>query len=235
MSLRADGLDVYYGEYQVLHDVSLEVGQGELVALFGPNGHGKSTLLKTLAGLVRPAAGSIEFESEDITRKSVKAIVESGLLYVPEERHLFLDMTVRDNLRLGAYVKRARLKEQENYELVFHLFPRLEERQRQLAGTLSGGEAQMLAMGRGLMGDASFMLIDEPSLGLAPQLVNQIFASIKEINSRGIGILLVEQNVLQTCDLAERVYMVEEGRVVMCVAACDALNDARIKTTLLGS
>jgi branched-chain amino acid transport system ATP-binding protein len=235
MSLRADGLDVYYGEYQVLHDVSLEVGQGELVALFGPNGHGKSTLLKTLAGLVRSAAGSIEFESEDITRKSVKAIVESGLLYVPEERHLFLDMTVRDNLRLGAYVKRARVKEQENYELVFQLFPRLEERQKQLAGTLSGGEAQMLAMGRGLMGDASFMLIDEPSLGLAPQLVDQIFASIKEINSRGIGILLVEQNVLQTCDLAERVYMVEEGRVVMCVAACDALNDERIKTTLLGS
>lgn len=235
MSLRADGLDVYYGEYQVLHDVSLEVGQGELVALFGPNGHGKSTLLKTLAGLVRSAAGSIEFESEDITRKSVKAIVESGLLYVPEERHLFLDMTVRDNLRLGAYVKRARLKEQENYELVFQLFPRLEERQKQLAGTLSGGEAQMLAMGRGLMGDASFMLIDEPSLGLAPQLVDQIFASIKEINGRGIGILLVEQNVLQTCDLAERVYMVEEGRVVMCVAACDALNDERIKTTLLGS
>jgi branched-chain amino acid transport system ATP-binding protein len=235
MSLRADGLDVYYGEYQVLHDVSLEVGQGELVALFGPNGHGKSTLLKTLAGLVRSAAGSIEFESEDITRKSVKAIVESGLLYVPEERHLFLDMTVRDNLRLGAYVKRARVKEQENYELVFQLFPRLEERQKQLAGTLSGGEAQMLAMGRGLMGDASFMLIDEPSLGLAPQLVDQIFASIKEINSRGIGILLVEQNVLQTCDLAERVYMVEEGRVVMCVAACDALSDERIKTTLLGS
>jgi branched-chain amino acid transport system ATP-binding protein len=235
MSLRADGLDVYYGEYQVLHDVSLEVGQGELVALFGPNGHGKSTLLKTLAGLVRSAAGSIEFESEDITRKSVKAIVESGLLYVPEERHLFLDMTVRDNLRLGAYVKRARVKEQENYELVFQLFPRLEERQKQLAGTLSGGEAQMLAMGRGLMGDASFMLIDEPSLGLAPQLVDQIFASIKEINGRGIGILLVEQNVLQTCDLAERVYMVEEGRVVMCVAACDALNDERIKTTLLGS
>ena len=235
MSLSAEGLSVFYGEYQVLHDVAIEVGEGELVAVFGPNGHGKSTLLKTLAGLVRCASGSIEFEGADITRKPVRAIVESGLLYVPEERHLFLDMSVRDNLRLGAYTKRARRKEQENYELVFHLFPRLQERQKQMAGTLSGGEAQMLAMGRGLMGDASFMLIDEPSLGLAPNLVEQIFASIKEINGRGIGVLLVEQNVLQTCDLAERIYLVEEGRVVMCAAACDALNDTRIKTTLLGS
>ena len=235
MSLRADGLDVFYGEYQVLHDVSIEVGQGDCVAVFGPNGHGKSTLLKTLAGLVRPAAGSVVFEGADITRRPVRSIVEAGLLYVPEERHLFLDMSVRDNLRLGAYSKRARRKEKENYELVFELFPRLEERQKQMAGTLSGGEAQMLAMGRGLMGDASFMLIDEPSLGLAPNLVDQIFASIKEINSRGIGVLLVEQNVLQACDLVKRVYLVEEGRIVMCTAACDALSDTRIKTTLLGS
>jgi branched-chain amino acid transport system ATP-binding protein len=235
MSLRAEGLDVFYGEYQVLHDVSIDVAHGELVAVFGPNGHGKSTLLKTLAGLVRPAAGSIVFDDVDITRRSVRAIVEAGLLYVPEERHLFLDMTVRDNLRLGAYTKRARRKEKENYELVFHLFPRLEERQRQMARTLSGGEAQMLAMGRGLMGDAAFMLIDEPSLGLAPNLVDQIFASIREINSHGIGVLLVEQNVLQACELCERVYLVEEGRVDMCCAACDALNDTKIKTTLLGS
>lgn len=234
MSLCAEGLNVFYGEYQVLHDVAIEVGKGELVAVFGPNGHGKSTLLKTLAGLVRSASGSIQFEGGDITHKPIKGIVESGLLYVPEERHLFLDMTVRDNLRLGAYTKRARLKEQENFELVFHLFPRLAERQKQMARTLSGGEAQMLAMGRGLMGDASFMLIDEPSLGLAPNLVEQIFESIREINSRGIGVLLVEQNVLQTCDLAQRVYLVEEGHVVMCAAACDALNDTRIKTTLLG-
>lgn len=235
MSLSADGVNVFYGEYQVLHDISIDVGQGELVALFGPNGHGKSTLLKTLAGLVRCENGRIAFEGNDITRKPVKSIVESGLLYVPEERHLFLDMSVRDNLRLGAYTKRARRKEKENYEFVFHLFPRLEERQKQLARTLSGGEAQMLAMGRGLMGDATFMLIDEPSLGLAPNLVEQIFDSIREINGRGIGVLLVEQNVLQTCELAERVYLVEEGRVVMCAAACDALSDTRIKTTLLGS
>ncbi len=184
---------------------------------------------------MRPAAGSIEFERADITRLPVKSIVEAGLLYVPEERHLFLDMTVRDNLRLGAYSKRARRKEQENYELVFELFPRLEERQKQLARTLSGGEAQMLAMGRGLMGDARFMLIDEPSLGLAPNLVEQIFASIRRSTAAASASCLSSRTSRQTCDLVKRVYLVEEGRVVMCCAACDALNDTRIKTTLLGS
>ena len=233
--LRVEGLDTYYGEFKVLHDVALRVEDGELVAVFGPNGHGKSTLLKTICGLVKPWRGTIAFEDlADISRLPVQRIVEAGLIYVPEERHLFTDMTVHDNLRMGAYAKRARKKEEQSLKLVYELFPRLKEREKQRARNLSGGEAQMLAMGRGLMGDAKFLAIDEPSLGLAPNLVEQIFAAIKTINDSGIGVLLVEQNIVQACDLADRVYLIEEGHVTMECEACHALDDARIKTTMLG-
>ncbi len=234
--LRVEGLETYYGEFKVLHGVSLHVDEGELVAVFGPNGHGKSTLLKTICGLVKPWRGTIAFaDLPDISRLPVQQIVEAGLIYVPEERHLFADMTVLDNLRMGAYSKRARHKEDQNLKLVWDLFPRLKERERQRARNLSGGEAQMLAMGRGLMADARFMAIDEPSLGLAPNLVEQIFAAVKKVNDSGIGVLLVEQNIIQVCDLADRIYLIEEGHVVMECVASSALYDRRIKTTMLGS
>ena len=233
--LSASNIETFYGEYQVLHGVTIEVREGELVALFGPNGHGKSTLLKTLCGLVAPSRGSIVFDGVEIGRQSVQKIVEAGLIYIPEERHLFLDMTVADNLHMGAYSKRAHPKEKENFERVYHLFPRLKEREKQYARTLSGGEAQMLAMARGLMSDARFLAIDEPSLGLAPNLVDQIFAAIKEINDGGLTVLLVEQNIVQACDLADRAYLLEEGHIVMSCAASEALDDPRVKTTLLGS
>ncbi len=234
VALAARDIHAFYGEYQVLRGAELEVNEGEFVVLFGPNGHGKSTLLKTLCGLMHPARGSIVFEGQDVTRRSVQRVVEMGLVYVPEERHLFTDMTVIDNLRMGAYSKRARPKESQSLERVFALFPRLEERRNQLGRTLSGGEAQMLAMGRGLMADARFLCIDEPSLGLAPNLVTQIFAAIKSINDEGIGILLVEQSIAKACDIADRAYLMEGGTMVMCCPACDALKDVRLKATMLG-
>jgi branched-chain amino acid transport system ATP-binding protein len=233
--LEARDLHTYYGQYQVLRGVSLDVADGEMVALFGPNGHGKSTLLKTLCGLVHPTQGTILFDGHDIRRLPVQKIVELGLVYVPEERNLFLDMSVMDNLIMGAYTKKAEKKRRENLDRVFDLFPRLKERQRQYVRNLSGGEAQMLAMGRGLMSDARFLAIDEPSLGLAPNLVAQIFSAIKAINEDGITVLLVEQSIAQACGIAARVYLLEEGNVVLDCAACDALSDARVRTTMLGA
>lgn len=232
--LQAIDLHTYYGEYQVLRGSSLVVEDGEVVALFGPNGHGKSTLLKTICGMVHPARGKVVFEGIDITRMPVQRIVEMGLVYVPEERHLFGDMTVLDNLRMGAYTKRARKREKRNLERVYELFPRLQERTKQLGRTLSGGEAQMLAMGRGLMTDARFLAIDEPSLGLAPNLTAQIFAAIRSVKDEGIGILLVEQSIAQACAIAANAYLMEEGAMVMCCPACDALKDARLRSTMLG-
>jgi branched-chain amino acid transport system ATP-binding protein len=232
--LQATDIHTYYGEYQVLRGASIEVRDGEFVALFGPNGHGKSTLLKTICGMVHPRQGKVIFEGHDVSRMPVQKIVEMGLVYVAEERHLFGDMTVLDNLRMGAYTKRARKRERSNLERVYTLFPRLQERARQLGRTLSGGEAQMLAMGRGLMTDARFLAIDEPSLGLAPNLVAQIFAAIKAINAEGTGVLLVEQSIAQACEIASRAYLMEEGVMVMSCAACDALKDARLRATMLG-
>lgn len=233
--LEVRGIGACYGDYVVLHGVELDVGDGEFVALFGPNGHGKSTLLKTVCGLHHPSRGSVYFMGENITGVPVERIVEMGLVYVPEARNLFLDMTVMDNLRLGAFAKRARKKERENLDLVFDVYPRLKERRNQHARTLSGGEAQMLAMGRGLMADAAFLAVDEPSLGLAPNLVTQIFATIREVNRRGIGVLLVEQSVAQACEIAERAYLLEEGRIVLCCSADDILHDEQLKATMLGA
>ncbi len=232
--LQATDINTYYGEYQVLRGAAIDVRDGELVALFGPNGHGKSTLLKTLCGMVHPARGSVFFDGRDVTRMPVQKIVEMGLVYIPEERHLFGDMTVLDNLRMGAYTRRARNHERQNLERVYALFPRLQERAKQLGRTLSGGEAQMLAMGRGLMTDARFLAIDEPSLGLAPNLTAQIFAAIKAINGEGMGVLLVEQSIAQACEIAARAYLMEEGAMVMSCAACDALKDSRLRATMLG-
>lgn len=233
--LEVHQLEQRYGDYKVLRGVDLAVGQGEFVALLGPNGHGKSTLLRTICGLQRAKAGRVLFEGTDISDLPVQRIVEMGLVYIPEQRNLFSEMTVLDNLRLGAFARRARKNVPNNLEFVFELFPRLRERQKQLARTLSGGEAQMLALGRGIMSNARFLAVDEPSLGLAPKLISQIFASLAAINARGIGVLLVEQNVAKTCEVAARVYLLEEGEVVLSCDACLALEDQRVRSTLLGT
>lgn len=212
--LDIDNVNTYYGELQVLRDVSLEVKDGEIVVVLGPNGHGKSTLLKTICGLLPPASGSIRFNGKEITNLPTQKIVEMGVIYIAEERHLFREMTVLENLKLGAYNRNARGKESENLEYVFELFPKLRKLRNQVASTLSGGEARMLAIGRGLMSSGKFLAIDEPSIGLAPFLRTEVFKTIGEIKRIGVDILLVEQIIAEASDLADRVYVLEDGRVV---------------------
>jgi branched-chain amino acid transport system ATP-binding protein len=212
--LEVKDLNVFYGDAHVLHGVSLQVRADEAVGIVGANGHGKSTLLKAICGLIPIRSGDVFFAGDRINGLSAPDLVARGLVYVAEERYLFLDMTVRENLALGAYLPAARKKRTENLEMVFALYPRLRERQHQLAKTLSGGEAQMLALGRGLMSAAKFMTIDEPSLGLAPNLVENMFQTIRRINEAGITLLLVEQNLSQMDGFISRVYQLEEGRLV---------------------
>jgi branched-chain amino acid transport system ATP-binding protein len=212
--LEVRDLNVFYGDAHVLHGVSLQVRAGETVGIVGANGHGKSTLLKAICGLIPIRSGEVFFAGDRINGLSAPDLVARGLVYVAEERHLFPDMTVRENLALGAYLPAARKKRAESLEMVFALYPRLRERQHQLAKTLSGGEAQMLALGRGLMSAAKFMTIDEPSLGLAPNLVESMFRTIRRINEAGITLLLVEQNLSQMDGFISRVYRLEEGRLV---------------------
>ncbi|MGF1476538.1 MAG: ABC transporter ATP-binding protein [Geminicoccaceae bacterium] len=214
MLLEIRDLDVFYGDFHVLHGVTLDVQEGEAVALVGPNGHGKSTLLKAAAGLIASKRGTILFDGEKTGRLSAPHLVRRGLVYVAEERRLFKDMTVLENLELGAYVPHAHARRAENLELVFELYPRLGERKHQYARTLSGGEAQMLALGRGLMSAARMMLIDEPSLGLAPNLVQSMLETIRQINQRAVSILLVEQNESQFESWVSRIYRLEEGHMV---------------------
>jgi branched-chain amino acid transport system ATP-binding protein len=211
--LSVESLNVYYDQFHVIQDLSLEVRAGEAVGLVGPNGHGKSTLLKAICGLIPSASGNVSFRGEAIKGKSAPDLVHRGLVYVAEDRRLFPEMTVRENLMLGAYPRRGRERKDENLKLVFGLYPRLKERQDQLANTLSGGEAQMLALGRGLMSGADFMAIDEPSLGLAPNLVRTMLETIERIKKSGITIMLVEQNTSQLEKFIDRVYVLEEGRI----------------------
>ena len=206
-------LNVFYDEFHVLQDVSMRVTKDEAVGLIGANGHGKSTLMKAICGLIPIRSGEVTFAGERINDLTAPEIVARGLVYVAEDRRLFPDMTVRENLDLGAYLPHARKCKAENLNLVFDLFPRLKERRDQVARTLSGGEAQMLALARGLMSAARFMAIDEPSLGLAPNLVQSMLRTIGRINKEGITILLVEENVAQLETLIDRVYVLEEGRV----------------------
>ena len=227
-------VDTFYGEFQVLRRVSVTVQKGELVVLLGPNGHGKSTLLKTICGLLPPAAGTIKFDGCAIERLPAKKIVEMGLTYIAEDRHLFPYMSVLKNLKLGAFNKNARVKEAENLAWVLKLFPRLKERIRQFASTLSGGEARMLALARGLMSNARFMAIDEPSLGLAPNLRVDVFNIIKEINTRGITVLLVEQSVPEVAEIADRFYLMEEGAIAFEGDRETILNNTEIKEAFLG-
>ena len=218
-------IDVFYDDLHILHGVSLDVGEGELVGVVGANGHGKSTLLKAVCGLVPVASGDIVYAGESIRRRSVSELVARGLVYVAEDRRLFPDMTVRENLLLGAFLARGRDHEQVSLKRIFDLYPRLCERQEQLARTLSGGEAQMLALGRGLMSAPALLAIDEPSLGLAPKLVDTMLETIAELKNTGTTILLVEQSLGLIDSVVDRVYRLEEGvisgggaRVVMAMA-----------------
>ncbi len=232
--LSVSGLVAGYGEGPVLHGVDLEVGSGELVVVIGPNGHGKSTLLKAISGLVPVAQGSIHFEGSRISDMRTERIVDLGLTQIPQGDLLFPDMTVRENLLLGAFRSVAHKRRQESLERVYGVFPRLLERSGQRARTLSGGERRMLALGRGLMSQATMLLIDEPSLGLAPVLVNEVYEHISSIAKSGITVLLVEENVTHVRDVADRLLLMEAGRIVMSGSVDEVLADPAVMRTYLG-
>ena len=223
-----------YGEVRALWDVSLRVDEGEVVTLLGANGAGKTTTMRVLSGLLRPLSGSVTFAGRGIHRLAPPRIVQAGLVQIPEGRRLWPRMTVLENLELGAYAPHLRARRHETLDWVFSLSPRLAERRRQLAGTLSGGEQQMLAIGRGLMSRPRLLMLDEPSLGLAPILVREVFTIIGQINARGVTVLLVEQNVRQALEIAHRGYVLETGRVVRSGSARDLLEDPEIKRAYLG-
>jgi branched-chain amino acid transport system ATP-binding protein len=232
--LQVENIATFYGEYQAIHDVSLGVADGSLVSIFGPNGHGKSTLLKTICGLMKPARGVIRFNGKEIQGMPSHKLVEMGVVLISEERHLFPEMTVMENLRLGAYVKSARKKEAENLEIVFSMFPKLKILAKKHALTLSGGEARMLAIGRGLMSNARFLAIDEPSFGLAPILRSEVFEQIVALKDKGMSILLVEQT---TGDIAERsdyIYLLEDGHIAFSGSKDEALHDNAVRKVFLG-
>ena len=212
--LEVEDINVFYGDFHVLHSVSLTVADKEAVGVIGNNGHGKSTLLKAICGLTPIRSGTIRFDGERSDGEKIQDLVERGIVYVAEDRHLFADMSVLENLNLGAYLPAARKKRQHSLDLVFGLYPRLEERQSQLAGTLSGGEAQMLALGRGLMAGSRFMAIDEPSLGLAPNLVRDMLSTIVRMNEAGMTVLVVEQSLAQLEGVVRRTYQLEEGKTI---------------------
>ncbi len=232
--LEVRGIDVYYGDVQVLWDLTFSVGKAEIVALIGANGAGKSTTLKTISGILRPRRGEILYGGESLTSIEPYDLVERGLVHVPEARRLFVEMSVEENLDLGALRGEARKRRSQTKEEVFDLFPRLRERRRQASGTLSGGEQQMVAIARGLMGLPKLMMFDEPSLGLAPILVQEIFNVVKRIRDEGTTVLLVEQNVRQTLAIADRAYVLETGRVEMEGSGQDLLRDPHVKAAYLG-
>jgi branched-chain amino acid transport system ATP-binding protein len=212
--LEVEGIDAYYGDLQALWGTSIQVHEGELVALVGPNGAGKTTMLRVITGLLKPASGAIRFHGHPLGRESAHKIVELGISQVPEGGRIFTGMSVLENLELGAFVPKARRVKGQSLKWVYGIFPRLEERKHQRAGTLSGGERQMLAIGRALMSKPRLLLLDEPSFGLAPLLVEHIFEMIAEINGQGVTVLLVEQNVRAALELAHRAYVIENGRIV---------------------
>jgi len=227
-------IDAFYGRIQALWDISLTIGEAEIVALLGANGAGKTTLLSTLTGLLPSASGRIEFRGRRIDGLRPHAIVELGISHIPEGRRLFPDMSVRENLEMGAYLRRLWKEKEQTIEEVYQLFPILRERQGQLTSTLSGGEQQMVAMGRGLMSKPRLCIIDEPSSGLAPIVVDEIFHIIKELRDRGMAIFLIEQNVQQTLEIADRAYVLENGRIVMDGESKKLLQEERIRKSYLG-
>ena len=222
-----------YGETEILRGIDLVVESGEIVAVLGSNGVGKSTLNRTISGILRARTGSIRFDGMAIEREKPRAIVAHGLIHVPEGRRIFPNLTVRENLDLGSYARAAKSRAR-NRERIFGIFPRLAERHAQIGGTLSGGEQQMLAIGRGLMAEPRLLILDEPSLGLSPLLVEELFALIARINTDGVSVLLVEQNVVQSLDVADRAYILAEGHFVMSGKAADIGNDPALKRTYLG-
>ncbi len=230
--LRVEGLEVRYGAIQALRGVTFEVHAGEIVTLIGSNGAGKSTLLRSVSGLLRPSAGRIELGGVDVTGRKPEAIAALGCSHVPEGRRIFANLSVLENLQMGAFARRG--GEAEGLERVFALFPRLRERLTQSAGTLSGGEQQMLAIGRALMAEPQLLLCDEPSLGLAPLLVRQIFAILREINAQGTTVVLVEQNARQALRIAQRAYVLETGAIVLAGAAAELARDPRVRSAYLG-
>lgn len=232
--LKVNNIDVYYGNIHALKDVSLEVNEGEIVTLIGANGAGKSTLLKTLSGLLKPKRGTILYYSQPIGGKPAQAIVKNGISHVPEGRRVFANMSVEENLELGAYLRKDRNGIKKDLEYVFELFPILKERRKQLSGTLSGGEQQMLAMGRALMAKPKLLLLDEPSMGLAPLIVKTIFEIIQEVNKEGTTVLLVEQNAHMALSIADRAYVLETGRIVLSGTAKELQESEEVKAAYLG-
>ena len=232
--LTVTDLQVYYGVIQAIKGISFSVNQGEVIALIGANGAGKTTTLHTVNGLIQPRAGKIEFEGKDITKMPAHKIVSLGMAHVPEGRRIFQQLTVLDNLKLGAYTRKDKKKIADTLEMVYRRFPRLEERKKQIAGTLSGGEQQMLAMGRALMSEPKIIVMDEPSMGLSPLFVTEIFDIIREISEGGTTVLLVEQNAKKALSIADRAYVLETGKIVLSGNAQDLMNDDSVKRAYLG-
>jgi len=233
-ALEVRGIDVFYGAVQAVWDVSFDVERDEIVTLVGANGAGKTTTLRTIAGLLRPRRGSVHFQGEDVTGLPAYRLVERGLSLVPEARQLWPGMTVRENLEMGAYGQAARARRKDSLAEVLAMFPILEKRAQQNAGTLSGGEQQMCAIGRGLMARPKLLMLDEPSLGLSPKLVKQVFAALREINGKGVTVLLVEQNVHHALALANRGFVLETGHLTLSGPTRQLLGDPRVKEKFLG-
>lgn len=232
--LKVNNIDVFYGNIHALKDVSLEVNEGEIVTLIGANGAGKSTLLKTISGLLKPKHGNILYLTQQIAGKPAQGIVKSGISHVPEGRRVFSNMSVEENLELGAYLRNDRAQIQKDIDHVYELFPRLNERKKQLSGTLSGGEQQMLAMGRALMAKPKLLIMDEPSMGLAPLIVKQIFEIIQMVNQQGTTVLLVEQNAHMALSIADRAYVIETGKIVLSGTAKELQESEEVKAAYLG-
>ena len=232
--LKVENLSVYYGVIGAVKGVSFEVKQGEIVALIGANGAGKTTILQTITGLIQPRGGSIHFDGADLLKTPAHKIVSLGMAHVPEGRRIFQELTVLENLQLGAFTRKDKKEIEDSLEMVYSRFPRLKERRTQIAGTLSGGEQQMLAMGRALMSRPKIILMDEPSMGLSPLLVSEVFDIIREINAAGTTVLVVEQNARKVLSIADRAYVLETGKIVLEGNAKDLLNDDSVKKAYLG-
>ncbi len=230
--LKVENIDVYYGAIHAVKNVSFDVGDGEIVALIGANGAGKSTILKTVSGLMHPRTGTITFCDHNITHTEAYKLLRTGLAHVPEGRRIFLQMTVQENLEMGAYINKT--VSQEDLEMVFNYFPRLKERRKQVAGTLSGGEQQMLAMSRALMSHPKLMMLDEPSMGLAPIIVDQVFGIIKELHRSGTTILLVEQNARKALQIADRAYVLETGSITLTGTGAELAKSDEVRKAYLG-